>query len=252
MRRQRRQTFGAIATLIAASMSTSVPVFAQTVYAHIVNLATVSDSDGNGTLFTGSVCRIGLDNVSGCFPGYGNNVSQVAFKLCTVSQGAHLTYRYRSDSEIDSDKTSVIIDTSGVCPVLQSTGSYSYLSAPGQRITVATYEGSVEGVDDLPLSSFSGTVCIIVQATSDASGSDADCNYDSRDGLFEFDNMQCGTDLTTFDSGANGWTFGALGPIALTETGIPVTDPLGTAVLLLAVGLTGVWIIQRKIPSASS
>jgi len=244
MRRQLRQTFGAIATLIAASISTSVPVFAQTVYAHIVNLATVTGSDGNGTLFTGSVCRIGLDNVSGCFPGYGNSVSQVAFKLCTVSPGAHLTYRYRSDSEIDSDKTSVIIDNSGACPVLQSTGFYAFLSSPGQRSTVATYEGSVEGVDDLPLPS--GTVCIIVQSTSDASGSDADCNYDSRDGLFEFDNIQCGADLTTFDSGPNGWSFGALGAIAITERGIPVTGPLGTATLLLALTLTAFWTLGRR------
>jgi len=167
---------------------------------------------GNGSLFTGKVCRLGSDLLSGCLPGYSSNVSLVLFKQYTLSTGVHLSYDGRVDSAI-GDVTSVILDTAG-CPALQCSGAYAFTSAPNQRITLATYEGGLEVTEDIDLSPYAGqTVCIVVNSDSDATVSDSDCGYDSRDGESEFDNIQVGTDLTTFDSGQNGWTFGTLGPL---------------------------------------
>jgi hypothetical protein len=171
---------------------------------------------------------MGMDTGGACFPGYPNNVSLLAFKSFTVSYGDHLSYDFRCDSAPGTDVVSVMLVTTGVCPVLQCDCAYAFTSAPNERITLATYSGALEGNDNIDLSSYAGQpVCIVVNAVADAAGSDADCGYDSLDGLFEFDNIRVGADLTTFENGANGWTFGALSTPGHCGCGAPDIDSDG-------------------------
>jgi hypothetical protein len=234
------------ALLLAATEVRAAP----TVYPHIVDLSTVPSSQGNGTLFTGSVCWIGILGSGPCFPGYENDVSQAIFKQYTIPPASNwqLSYRYRADSETNADVTSVIIDRSGQCPALQSTGFYAFTSLPSERDVLASYSGGVEGIDQVDLSSYAGqTVCVVVNSVSNATGSDADCGWDSLDGLFEIDDLQVDMDLTTFDAGANGWTFAAIGPLDIVA--IPATTSVGNMVLVIAFVMAALYYGRRKSAS---
>jgi hypothetical protein len=228
---------------VQASSRPAVPAVDPT-YAHVVSLSNVPGSEGNGTLFAGLVCRIGLDHVQGCFPGYANGVSQIAFRTYALPPGnPRLSYRFRSDTQFDSDFTRVVLDDSGLSPILLGTGEYVFASAPSQRHTLVTYDGSVEGSAVIDLSAYAGTtVCIVFHSESDFAGSDGDCVFDTVDGFFEFDSVRADTSLTTFDSGPQGWTFGPLGAAATA----PATRPLVDAALLVAMLTVAVAVLRRR------
>jgi len=204
--------------LVASSMAlaawlAAATVGAATIYPHIANVSAIPGGQGNGTVFSGSVCWIGILGSGGCFPGYGNSQSQVAFRSFAIPSGSHLhlTYAYRVDSEPDSDRTYVIIDQSGTNPSLQPSGCHAFTSTRSMRDTVTIYSGGIEGTDDIDLTKYAGkTICVGFNSVSNASRSDEDCLYPSQDGLFEFKNVQVDTSLTTFDTGQNGWTFACL------------------------------------------
>ena len=119
-----------------------------------------------------------------------------------------MTDAYRADSEPGYDYTYVIVSRAG-CPALQGDGSYKYPGTETDRDTVTSYTGAVEGNEDIDLSAYAGqTICIVFQSNADGGYSDGDCNYDSADGMFEMDNTTVGGNVTTWDAGNNGWTFG--------------------------------------------
>ena len=74
--------FGGIALLITLSATRAEAI--PPTYAHIHLLSAVPGSQGNGTLFTGQVCWIGIIGSGSCFPGYANNVSQCAFHTYVI------------------------------------------------------------------------------------------------------------------------------------------------------------------------
>lgn len=213
-----------------------------TLYGHIQDLTTMPGSRGNaftgGGGFTGLVEWTGTlgANACGskaCFPGYDNNSKQMVFKSYTISTGQHITFLGRSDSEPGYDYTYLIIDRAGN-PILQGDGSYVIAGVPADRDTLKSWTDFTEGSYDYDLSTYNGlTLSIIFKSESDGGYSDGDCNYNSKDGLWEMDNVQVGADLTTWDAGANGWTFGlehGIGTFAKLETiaSLPNSDPCPT------------------------
>ncbi len=189
---------------------------------HIADLSGVPGSAGNGALFTGNVCWFGstgvvnaCGRVKGCFPGYDNGLWQVAFKTVTVQAGDHLHFAYRCDSEPGYDVVYLLIGTApaalgGTLYAMPARGTF------GAFDTLATYSGIASGVQDFDLSAFAGqTVSVIFDGETDTQYSDGDCGRDSHDGLFELDDVALGADLTTWDAGANGWTFGRVQQMGL-------------------------------------
>jgi hypothetical protein len=210
------------------------------VYGHIQDLSEVPGSRGNsfsgGGGFTGLVEWTGRGSANacgqrGCMPGYENHANQIFFKGFMLPGGfPTMSFRYRSDSEPGYDVTRVIVSRAG-CPVQQGNGAYKLPGTPADRDTIATFSGFAEGVQTLSLAAYAGqAVCIIFQSLADGANSDEDCGYQSRDGMWECDNLNVAGDLTTWDGGPNGWTFGrvaGVGSFAALRSlaGLPVADP---------------------------
>ncbi len=188
-------------------------------YAHRTNIASIPGGIGLGSTFSpgmgvwiGTTGPLDCDG-SVCFPGYANNVNQVMFKSYSVPFGATLTYEYRVDSEPGYDITSVIISRDGAgCPTLTPSGAYALPVDNSSLDTLTSYSGNVEGSEAFDLSPYAGqTICVIFTARSDGGFSDADCQYNSQDGLFEIDAISVtGSPTSTFEIGNDGWTFGPL------------------------------------------
>ncbi len=189
------------------------------VYAHPQDLAQVSGSRGNGTLFSGNVLWFGQIGANACgprgaMPGYDNGVHQVAFTTVTPSAGQHLTLAYRVDSEDDYDFAYVLIDRRGAPAAVGDPSQQLYLDAlpaPGDVDTVATWTGFAEGTLDVDLTAYVGRlVAVKFVVQSDEAGCDAVGDFDTRDGLLQVDNVAIGGVITTWDAGLGGWSVGRL------------------------------------------